>query len=115
MMRRTLLTAAAFLVAGTLASFAPVASADDTLTIEITVKDHQFTPAEAKVPAGKPIVFKVKNRDAAPIEFESDALEFETVVKPNTEGLIKVKAQKAGRYEFFDDLHQATKGYLVVE
>jgi plastocyanin len=115
MMKRVVLTAAALLAAGTLASLAPAVSADDALTIEITVKDHQFTPAEAKAPAGKPIVFKVKNHDSAPIEFESDPLEFETVVKPNTEGLIKVKPQKAGRYEFFDDLHQATKGYLVVE
>jgi len=29
--------------------------------------------------------------------------------------LVKVKPQKAGRYLFFDDLHQEAKGTLVVE
>ncbi|UFZ03346.1 cupredoxin domain-containing protein [Bradyrhizobium ontarionense] len=95
-------------------AFAPLASAAET-TIEISVKDNKFQPAEMKAPAGTPIVFKVKNLDGSPVEFESEPLEFETVIKPNMEGVIKVKAQKPGRYEFFDDFHQGNKGTLVVE
>ena len=52
---------------------------------------------------------------ADPVEFESEPLQFEQVVKPNAEITVKVKPQKPGRYVFFDDLHQDTKGTLVVE
>jgi plastocyanin len=101
-------------VAAALVTLAPMAKADDT-TLEISVKDHKFEPAEVKAAAGSAIVFKVKNLDAGPVEFESEPLQFETVVKPNAELLVKVKPQKPGRYVFFDDLHQETKGTLVVE
>jgi len=97
------------------AALASSANAEDAKTLEVSVKDHKFDPAEFKAAAGIGIVFKVKNLDAAPIEFESEALQFETVVKPNTELLVKVKPQKPGSYVFFDDLHQETKGVLVVE
>jgi plastocyanin len=91
-----------------------LASAEDT-TLEVSVKDGQFQPAEIKAAAGAAIVFKVKNLGTSPVEFESEPLQFETVVKPNAEILVKVKPQKPGRYSFFDDLHQETKGTLVVE
>ncbi|MGJ4915910.1 cupredoxin domain-containing protein [Bradyrhizobium sp. HKCCYLRH2060] len=97
-----------------IAAFALPAAAAET-TIEISVKDNKFQPAEMKAPADTPIVFKVKNLDGAPVEFESEPLEFETVIKPNMEGVVKVKAQKPGRYEFFDDFHQGNKGALIIE
>ncbi|MGJ4884181.1 MULTISPECIES: cupredoxin domain-containing protein [unclassified Bradyrhizobium] len=97
-----------------IAAFALPAGAAET-TIEISVKDNKFQPAEMKAPANTPIVFKVKNLDGAPVEFESEPLEFETVIKPNMEGVVKVKAQKPGRYEFFDDFHQGNKGALIIE
>jgi hypothetical protein len=111
--RRSIAAAAA--LAATLVVAAAPSKADDAVTLEVAVKNHKFEPAEIKGPANRPIVFKVKNLDAAPIEFESEPLQFETVVKPNTEVLVKVKPQKPGRYGFFDDLHQETKGVLVVE
>jgi Cupredoxin-like domain len=105
----TLLAAVSFAIV------APPVRAEDTVTFDVSVKDHKFEPAEIKGPAGKPIVLKVKNLDSSPIEFESEPLQFETVVKPNAEVLVKVKPQKPGRYGFFDDLHQETKGALLVE
>ncbi|WP_315721943.1 MULTISPECIES: cupredoxin domain-containing protein [unclassified Bradyrhizobium] len=105
---------AAGAVALSMMAFALPASAAET-TIEISVKDNKFQPAELKAPADTPIVFKVKNLDGAPVEFESEPLQFETVIKPNMEGVVKIKAQKPGRYEFFDDFHQGNKGILVVE
>ena len=105
----TMLTLATLLFA-----LASAAKADDKV-FEVAIKDHKFEPAEVKAAAGSPIVFKFKNMDTAPVEFESEALEFETVVKPNAETTVKVKPQKPGRYVFFDDLHQETKGTLVVE
>jgi hypothetical protein len=91
------------------------ANAQDVAPIEISVKDHRFQPAETKAPSGKPLVLKVKNLGTEPVEFESKTLQFETVIKPAAEGLVKVKAQKPGRYGFFDDLHPSTKGALIVE
>jgi len=96
-------------------AFAPMASADDSTTLEVSVKDNKFQPAEFKAKAGSEIVFKVKNLGTAPVEFESEPLQVEQVIKPNAEGTVKVKPQKAGSYVFFDDLHQETKGTLVVE
>jgi Cupredoxin-like domain len=49
------------------------------------------------------------------LTMESEALQLETVVKANAEGLVKIKPQKPGRYTFFDDFHQETTGTLVVE
>jgi plastocyanin len=108
-------TATAVAVVTAFAAFAPLAGAADDTTLEVSVKDHQFQPAEFKAAAGAPIVFKVKNLSESPVEFESEPLQFETVVKPNAEILVKVKPQKPGRYVFFDDLHSETKGTLVVE
>jgi plastocyanin len=108
-------TATAAVVVTAFAAFVPLASADDGTTLEVSVQDHEFKPAEVKAAAGTPIVFKVKNLSAAPVEFESEALQVETIIKANAEGLVKVKPQKPGRYVFFDDLHQETKGTLVVE
>jgi plastocyanin len=89
--------------------------AQDVATIEISIKDQQFQPAETKAPAAKPLVLKVKNFDTAPVEFESKPLQFETIVKPDAESLVKVKTQKPGRYLYFNDLHPTTKGILIVE
>jgi plastocyanin len=93
----------------------PQSRADDVTTFEVSVKGHEFQPAEFKAAAGAPIVFKVKNMSEQPVEFESDPLQFEMIVKPNAEIVVKVKPQKPGRYVFFDDLHQETKGTLIVE
>jgi len=99
----------------TFMALASIACADDGKTIELSVKNHKFEPAEPRAIAGSAIVMKIRNLDAAPIEFESMALEFEVVVRSNAELLVKVKPQKPGRYLFFDDLHQEAKGTLVVE
>ena len=105
---------AAGAVALLMAAVALPAGAAET-TIEISVKDNKFQPSEMKAPADTPIVFKIKNLDGAPVEFESEPLQFEAVIKPNMEGVVKVKAQKPGRYEFFDDFHQGNKGTLIIE
>jgi plastocyanin len=107
--------ATAVVFASACMAFAPLASAADSTTLEVSIKDNKFQPAELKAKAGSEIVFKVKNLGTAPIEFESEPLQFEQVVKPNAEGTVKVKPQKPGSYVFFDDLHQETKGTLVVE
>jgi plastocyanin len=92
------------------------ARAQDTVEIAVSVKDHKFDPAELQAPAGKPIVLRVKNLDATPMEFESKTLRVEKVLTGNSEAVINVRAQKPGRYEFFDEFHEkTTRGVLVVK
>ena len=47
-------------------------------------------------------------------EFESSALHFEKIVPPGSEAVVHVRPQQPGRYNFFDDFHHETQGFLVV-
>jgi plastocyanin len=91
------------------------AEAQESATVHISLKDHHFQPAELKAPAGKPITIIVKNLDAAPAEFESNTLRVEKVVTGGGTISILVRPLQPGRYRFFDDFHQETDGYLVVQ
>ena len=58
----------------------------------------------------------IKNLDPTPMEFESKTLKVEKVLSGNSEAVVNIRAQKAGRYDFFDDFHaNTTKGVLVVK
>jgi hypothetical protein len=94
---------------------APAARAEDSVTVHISLKDHRFQPAEVKAPADKPITIIVKNLDAAPAEFESNMMRVEKVVTGGGTISIQVRPLSPGRYRFFDDFHQETDGYLVVQ
>jgi plastocyanin len=93
----------------------PAAQAEDTVTINISLKDHRFQPAEVHAPAGKAITIVVKNLDPAPAEFESNMLRVEKVVTAGGTITMKIRALEPGRYRFFDDFHPETIGYLVVQ
>ncbi len=90
------------------------ARAEEPVTVSITIKDHQFEPAEVHAPAGKPLSIAVKNLDAIAAEFESDSLHVEKVIPPGREAVLHVRPLEPGRYNFFDDFHRATQGFLVV-
>ena len=90
-------------------------SAEESASIAISVKGHQFDPAELHAPANKPLAIQVKNLDGTPMEFESKALKVEKVISAGGEGVVNVRALAPGRYEFFDDFHQQTRGFLVVQ
>lgn len=91
------------------------ANAQQSAGVTISVKDHRFQPSQITAPANRPISIKVKNLDTAPMEFESTSLRVEKVISPGSEGVVNVRALAPGRYEFFDDFHQQTRGVLVVE
>ena len=91
------------------------ANAQQSASVAISVKDHRFQPSQVNAPANRPISIKVKNLDTAPMEFESASLRVEKVIAPGSEGVVNVRALAPGRYEFFDDFHQETRGVLVVE
>jgi len=107
------------LVAGLLAASAlpaglRVASADDVVTLSLTLKDHKFDPAELHAPPGKPIEFRIKNLNPIVSEFESSDLHFEKIVPVGSEAVVHVRPLAPGRYNFYDDFHRETQGNLVV-
>jgi plastocyanin len=91
-----------------------IATADDTVTLSLTLKDHKFDPAEVHAPAGKPIEFHVKNQNGIVSEFESSDLHFEKIMPNGGEAVVHVRPQQPGRYNFFDDFHHETQGFLIV-
>ena len=89
--------------------------AEETVTVNISLKDHRFQPAELHAPAGKSIVIVVKNLDPAPAEFESNMLRVEKVVIAGGTITMRIRPLDPGRYRFFDDFHPETQGYLVIK
>ena len=90
-------------------------SAQQAASVSITVKGGRFVPSEIHAPANRPVSISVKNLDGAAIEFESVSLRVEKIVSPGAQGAVRVRPLAPGRYEFFDDFHQQTRGTLVVE
>jgi len=88
--------------------------ADDTVSLSLTLKNHQFDPAEVHAPPGKQIAIHVKNLNDIVSEIESSDLHFEKIVPVGSEVTVYVHPLQPGRYNFYDDFHRATQGYLVV-
>ena len=87
---------------------------DEPVMLSLIIKDHQFEPAEVHAPAGKSITFTVKNLGTIAAEFESSVLHVEKVIPPGGEATVHVRPLQPGRYNFFDDFHHATQGFLIV-
>ncbi len=103
--------ALALLMAG-----ATTARADEPLTLDLTIKDHRFEPAELKVPAGKPFIIRVKNLDPLAEEFDSVALKIEKVIAGRAEGIVRSRGLDPGRYAFIGEYHADTaKGTIIAE
>jgi heme/copper-type cytochrome/quinol oxidase subunit 2 len=90
------------------------ALADDP-AVTITLKDHQFAPAEVAVPAGVKVQLLVKNEQDVTAEFESNSLHREKIVTAGGQITVFVGPLDPGSYEFFDDFHNATRGHLVAK
>lgn len=94
----------------------PPAMAETAAQFEVTLKGDVFTPAEVKVPAGKPFTMKFFNKDVAAAEIEAKDLKVEKIVAGNSEIIVRVGAMKPGRYLFVNEYKEDTvKGYVVVE
>jgi cupredoxin-like protein len=99
------------------AAFALGASAvraDDTVSLSITIKDQKFDPLELHAPPGQAISIQVKNLNPIVSEFESSDLHFEKIVPVGSAATVYVRPLQPGRYNFYDDFHHDTQGYLVV-
>jgi hypothetical protein len=98
-----------------LISIAPV-RADDPAPIELTVKDHVFTPSEIHVKAGQPAVINMHNQDPSAEEFDSDSLGVEKVIAGGRSGLVHLHALSPGKYPFMGEYHSDTaQGVVIAE
>ena len=82
--------------------------------IEMTLKDHKFTPSQITVKANEPVVIHLTNKDATAEEFDSTALKVEKVVAGNSDGLVRIRPLPPGKYPFMGEYHSATAQGLVV-
>ena len=88
--------------------------AEDTVTI--TIKDHKFSPAEVKVPAGQRVILTVVNDDPTPEEFESKLMKVEKVIPGKSKAKIRIGPFEKGRYPFIGEFNRATaNGVLIAE
>lgn len=90
------------------------AGAAEPESFALTVRGHQFQPAELAVPAGQKIELKVTNADPTPEEFESTDLRREKVVPAGSTISVFIGPLRPGSYEFFGDYNPKTaRGRLV--
>lgn len=84
--------------------------------ITIVIKDHKFSPAEVRVPAGQKVKLVIDNQDATPEEFESAELNREKIIAPKSKAAVWIGPLKPGKYPFMGEFNQATaKGVVIAE
>ncbi|HLN23323.1 MAG TPA: cupredoxin domain-containing protein [Patescibacteria group bacterium] len=94
----------------------PVWAEDAASPITVTLKDHQFSPAEIHIPTGKPAFLHVVNQDATPEEFEVRQLAIEKVISAGGSGEVRLRPLGPGQYSFMGEFHADTAhGVIVVE
>jgi hypothetical protein len=85
-------------------------------SIEITIKDHKFSPEEITVPADTKVKLVIKNTDATPEEFESHTLHREKIIPGGKQAVIFIGPLSPGTYEFFGEFNPKTaKGRVIVK
>ena len=80
----------------------------------LTIKDHKFTPAELKVPAGQKIKLTIDNQDATPEEFESHELNREKVIPGKSKLSIFIGPLKPGKYSYIGEFNKKTANGVIV-
>jgi len=100
----------------TCAYFSSTTCARAQTAIDVTIKNHRFTPSEIHVPAGKPAVLNIKNEDATAEEFDSSALKLEKVIGGGNQGTVRLRPLDPGRYPFMGEYHSDTaQGAVIAE
>lgn len=95
---------------------APAGAEDQASPIEVTIKDHRFSPSEIHLPAGKPALLLFRNTDATAEEVDSKALGVEKVVPAGAQTRIRLRPLKPGRYPFAGEYHSETaQGAVIAE
>lgn len=111
---RTVLLVTASVAFGIAASL-PIAHAQQATSLTVTYANGKFQPSALHAPANTPLALTVKNLDAKSMEFESASLRVETVIDAKSEGVIKLRPLKPGKYDFYDDFGGKAEGTLTVQ
>jgi hypothetical protein len=90
------------------------ARAEDPPTVDVTLKDHRFTPSEIHVQTGKPMLLKLRNEDATAEEFDSSALKIEKVVPAGAAVTVRLRPLGPGRFPFMGEFHSDTAQGVVI-
>ncbi len=77
---------------------APALAAEPEFVIQI--KNHQFIPAELRIPIGQKVRIVVDNQDDTPEEFESYSLNREKHIPAKSRVTLFIGPLSAGRYVF---------------
>lgn len=94
----------------------PAVFAADLPSVEISIKDHKFQPAEITVPAGTKIKLIVTNHDSTPEEFESYELHREKIIPGGQKAVIYIGPLKPGKYPFFGEFHEkSARGTIIAK
>jgi hypothetical protein len=94
----------------------PGAHGEEPASIEVTIKDHRFTPAEVHLKTGKPAFLVVTNLDSTPEEFEMLQLAIEKVIPGGAKARIRVRPLGPGRYAFIGEFHKdLAQGAIISE
>jgi hypothetical protein len=97
-----------------LAGVAPALADDTPAPIDLTVKDHRFTPAVIHVKAGQPAIINMHNQDSTAEEFDSDSLGVEKVIAGGRSGLVRLHPLQPGKYPFMGEYHADTAQGVVI-
>ncbi len=90
--------------------------AQEAATFTMTLENDVFSPPELKVPANKPFMLKVINKEKIAAEIEAKDLKIEKVAAPGTEIIAKVKPLAPGRYLLVNEYKEdSVKAYIVAE
>lgn len=94
----------------------PVTATAADAVIQVSLRDHVFTPSEIHIPSGKAVFIEVINNDTTAEEFESGMLGIEKVIPAGSRARIRIHPLAPGRYRFDGEYHEKTaKGAIVAD
>jgi heme/copper-type cytochrome/quinol oxidase subunit 2 len=82
--------------------------------VQLTLKDHRFSPEKVSVPANRSVRIELANQDPASEEFDSEDLRVEKDVTPHGKISFLVGPLKPGTYSFMGELHADTASGEIV-
>ncbi len=90
--------------------------AEETVQINLIIRNGKFEPAELKAPANKKIELVIENKGPGAEEFESIELKREKIIPMGRTVKINLGSLKKGVYPFFGEFHiETAQGKLIVD
>lgn len=96
--------------------FSAFTFAEETVQINLIIRDGKFEPSEIKAPANRKIELIVENKGPGAEEFESIELKREKIIPQGRTLKINLGVLKKGVYPFFGEFHiETAQGKLIVD